>query len=269
MKKLSKSFYAEPTLKVAKELLGKYIVRKIGNKKLEGKIIETEAYIGPRDKASHAYKGKITPRNKAEYLIGGHIYIYLVYGMHWQLNISTSKVGKPECVLIRALDLNLKDLASGPGKLCRYLKLDKSFYAEDLTKSKKIWLEDRGVKVKPSQITATKRIGIDYAGPYWSKIKWRFLLKSEENWSDYITKHSFALDLEKGVFTWNNPRRIAKSLKMSAEASLRRKGTPFQSAMSMLNFYINRAGKNLKPARKRILEKAKIELRKLFKTKQD
>jgi len=142
-KKLTRSFYTRPTLKVAKDLLGKYIVRKIGKRKLEGMIIETEAYIGPKDKASHAYGGKITPRNKAEYFIGGHIYIYLVYGMYWQLNISTYKSGKPECVLIRALDSNLKGIADGPGKLCRYLKLDKSFYGEDLTKSKRIWLEDR------------------------------------------------------------------------------------------------------------------------------
>jgi len=83
-------------------------------------------------------------------------------------------------------------------------------------------------------------------------------------WSGYVTKHSFALDLEEGVFTWNDPQRIARSLKKSAEVSLRRKGTPFQSAMSMLNFYINRAGKNLKAERKRILEKTKIELRELF-----
>lgn len=185
-KKLIRSFYTKPTLKIAKELLGKYIVRKIGNKKLEGKIIETEAYIGPQDKASHAYRGKVTPRNKAEYLIGGHIYIYLVYGMYWQLNISTSEAEKPECVLIRALEptlLNTKykilntKLTNGPGKLCRYLKLNKSFYAEDLTKSKRIWLEDRGLKIKPSQIAATKRVGIDYAGPYWANKKWRFLLK--------------------------------------------------------------------------------------------
>ena len=176
-KRLTRGFYTKPTLKVAKELLGKYIVRKIGNKNLEGEIIETEAYIGPQDKASHAYQGKITPRNKAEYLIGGHIYIYLVYGMYWQLNISTSKTGKPECVLIRSLDSNIGNLASGPGKLCRYLKLDKSFYAEDLTKSKRIWLEDRGVKIRPSQIVTTKRVGIDYAGPYWASKKWRFLLK--------------------------------------------------------------------------------------------
>jgi len=89
-------------------------------------------------------------------------------------------------------------------------------------------------------------------------------MKNKRNWSDYVTKNSFALDLEEGVFTWDEPRKIAASLKKSAELSSHRKGTPFQSAMSMLNFYINRAGKNLKPTRKKILEQAKIELRKLF-----
>jgi len=89
--------------------------------------------------------------------------------------------------------------------------------------------------------------------------------KSRKNWSAYVTQHSFALQLEEGVFTWDNPKKIAQSLKKSAEKSSNRKGTPFQSAMSMLNFYINRAGRNLKPERKRILEQAKIELRKIFK----
>ena len=83
-----------------------------------------------------------------------------------------------------------------------------------------------------------------------------------KNWSAYVNKHSFALELEQGVFTWDDPHKIAQSLKKSAEKSSRRKGTVFQSAMSMLNFYINRAGKNLKPERKRILKRAKIELRK-------
>ncbi len=83
-------------------------------------------------------------------------------------------------------------------------------------------------------------------------------------WSEAVTKHSVALDLEEGVFTWKDPAKIATSLKRSAEDSSRRKGTPFQSAMSMLSFYINRAGKNLDPTQKEILEKAKIELRKLF-----
>jgi len=141
--------------------------------------LKPKAYIGPQDKASRAYKGKITPRNQIEYDIGGHIYIYLVYGMYWQLNITTNTAGKPECVLIRALE-PLGDnpkITNGPGKLCRWLQVDKSFYGEDLTQSSKIWLEDRGLTIKPSQIAATARIGIDYAGPYWSRRKWRFVLR--------------------------------------------------------------------------------------------
>ncbi len=204
IKKLSRKFYTRPTLIVAKELLGKYLVRpirkssisngvkKIVTKKLAGKIVETEAYIGPEDRASHAFKGKITERNKTEYLTGGHIYIYLCYGMYWQLNITTEKAGRPECVLIRALEplgekARLEKIASGPGKLCRWMKLDKSFDKEDLTKSKRIWLEDpapeqarygagRGIKIKKSDIVATKRIGIDYAGS-WAKKPWRFYIK--------------------------------------------------------------------------------------------
>jgi DNA-3-methyladenine glycosylase len=184
---LNRSFYTRDTIIVAKELLGKYIVRKIGKKTLAGKIIETEAYIGPKDKASHAYNGKITPRNKVEYLAGGYIYIYLVYGMYWQLNVVTAGAGKPECALIRAMDLGR--LTDGPGKVCRYLKLNKSFYGEDLTESKRIWLENpapeqarcgasRGENGARSKIIATKRIGIDYAGHYWSRRKWRFVLKT-------------------------------------------------------------------------------------------
>ncbi|MDP3012112.1 MAG: DUF3175 domain-containing protein [Candidatus Hydromicrobium sp.] len=91
----------------------------------------------------------------------------------------------------------------------------------------------------------------------------------KKNWSAEVTRNSFALDLEEGLFTWNDPKKIAISLKRSAEDSIRRKTTPFQSAMSMLNFYINRAGKNLNPTRnptrKKILEQAKVELRKLYK----
>ena len=87
----------------------------------------------------------------------------------------------------------------------------------------------------------------------------------KEYWSGKVTETSFALDLEEGVFTWDDPKKIALSLKRSAEVSTRRKANPFQSAMNMLNLYINRAGRNLKPERKKILEQAKIELRNLFK----
>lgn len=191
MQKLGRKFFTRDTLAIAKEMLGKYIVRKDGEKTIAGKIVETEAYIGPQDRASHAYKGKRTKRNEAEYSIGGHIYIYLVYGMHWQLNISTGCAGVPECVLIRAIEpaveivknknqklKTIKILTNGPGKLCRYLKVDKSFYGVDVCQSKKIWLENAGIKVKKSEIISAPRAGIDYAGPYWAGRKWRFYLKN-------------------------------------------------------------------------------------------
>ena len=86
----------------------------------------------------------------------------------------------------------------------------------------------------------------------------------KKDWSGSVTKNSFALDLDEGVFTWSDPKKIAGSLKNSAENSLRRKAKPFQSAMSMLNFYINRAGKNLPANQKKVLSAAKIELRRAF-----
>jgi len=89
-------------------------------------------------------------------------------------------------------------------------------------------------------------------------------MKKKNYWSEKVTKQSNALDLEKGIFTWKKPRKIAASLKSSTESSLRRRGTPFQSAMSMINFYINRAGKNLSSERKKVLQQAKVELRKLY-----
>ena len=199
--KLQREFYTRDTLLVAKELLGKYIVRRIGKRFLVGKIVETEAYIGPKDKASHSYQWKVTKRNLAEFLEGGHVYIYLCYGMYWQLNITTSENCTPECVLIRAIEpiikskdfgnskyqapnpkqilnskLRIKNIASGPGKLCKWLKLDKSFYGEDLVTSKRIWLEE-GKKIPPSKIITTKRIGIDYAGK-WKDKPWRFYIKN-------------------------------------------------------------------------------------------
>lgn len=186
-KRLKREFFVRPTLEVCKEILGKIIIRKYKNKEIIGKIVEVEAYIGPKDKASHSYKGKITKRNRAEYLIGGHIYIYLVYGMYFQLNITTYIEGRPECFLIRALEpiKNIKDRkASGPGKLCKALKLNKSFYGEDIVCSKRIWIEDWGIKIKSKDIKKAPRIGIDYAGPFWSKIPWRFYIKN----NPYVSK---------------------------------------------------------------------------------
>lgn len=182
--KLKKSFYARPALTVAKAILGKYIVRVWRRRKIVGKIVEVEVYYSARDRASHAFGGKITRRNRAEYLEGGHIYIYLVYGMHWQFNLSTGPHGHPECLLVRAVEpvQGFKDReGSGPGKFCRVFKLDKSFYGEDLAASKRLWLEDNKEKFKMKRCP---RIGIDYAGPYWAKIPWRFYIKD----NPYVSK---------------------------------------------------------------------------------
>jgi len=200
------------------------IVRPYRGRLLRGIINETEAYIGPHDKAAHSYlhperapqrwhhkfeegmlrhagsqpqeifarwaarNAKITLRNIAEYLEGGHIYIYMVYGMHWELNFSTAGESAPECVLIRSvipmdaqgsLDLDKLPLANGPGKLCTYLKLDDSFYAEDATCSERVWLEDAGISVPPRAIKKGPRIGIAYAGKEWAAKPWRFLVEPE------------------------------------------------------------------------------------------
>ena len=184
-KRIPRQFYNRPTLIVAKDLLGKYLVRKVGQKELAGKIVEIEAYIGPKDRAAHTHSGKITQRNKTVYLEGGRAYIYLCYGINWMLNLTTRKKGIPECILIRALEPSLErygdsqelnNLTNGPGKLCRWLRLDKTFDEEDLVRSKKFWLEDRGEEIKKSQIVTAKRIGIDYAG-IWAEKPWRFFLR--------------------------------------------------------------------------------------------
>ncbi len=181
--RLKRDFFERETLKVAREMLGKFLTVN----ERTGKITEVEAYMGHQDRASHTFSGKITKRNKLVYKGAGFVYIYLVYGMYWQFNITTNVLKKPECVLIRGVlpvegfDKNLSEkerikLANGPGKLCRWLGLNKSFYGEDITKSGKIKLENRGEGIKRKDIVATSRIGIDYAGEDKDK-PWRFCLK--------------------------------------------------------------------------------------------
>lgn len=189
-RKISRSFFTRPALVVARDMIGKYIVRSFRGRKIIGKIVEVEVYYGVRDRASHAFGGKVTKRNKAEYLKGGYVYIYLVYGMHWQFNISTGEAGHPECILIRAVEpiqgFRGRE-GSGPGKFCKVFKLDKSFYGKDLTRSKKLWLEDTPEKIK---VKRGPRIGIDYAGPYWSKIPWRFYAADNHFVSKLKTNYS-------------------------------------------------------------------------------
>jgi len=192
-KKLSRQFYRQPTLKVAKALLGKYLVRRIGQQKLVGRIVETEAYLGYQDEASHAF-GKITARNEIMFALAGFWYVYLIYGIFSCLNIVTEKKGFPAAVLIRALEpiegigtmkrlrkkSNLRDLSSGPGKLCQALKIDRS-----LNKTKAfgqnccLWIEQRK-EPNNFKIGSSGRIGVDYAGPYWASRPWRFFIKNNQ-----------------------------------------------------------------------------------------
>lgn len=170
--RLNSHFYQSDVLEVAPLLLGKTLVRRFEDGEEKRVIItEVEAYRGIDDLGCHASKG-MTKRNKVMFSRGGLVYVYLIYGMYWMFNVVTSVENDPQAVLVRGVTG-----ANGPGKLTRLLAIDKSFYGEDLVTSNRLWLEDTGVS--PSFIT-TPRIGIDYAGPYWSKVPWRFVLKESK-----------------------------------------------------------------------------------------
>lgn len=161
---LPRKFYARHTLKVAEDLLGRFLVREYRGKIWRGLITEIEAYIGEDDLACHASRGK-TPRTEVMYGEPGRAYVYLIYGMYHCLNLVTEGKDYPAAVLIRGLRVENVDSrkTNGPGKLCRFLKIDKKLNKWDLTKGKKLWLEHRKPQNKCPKIMKTKRIGIDYA----------------------------------------------------------------------------------------------------------
>lgn len=166
--RLNRSFFNRPTTIVACRLLGKYLVRKVNNRIIKARIIETEAYCGTKDLACHASKG-LTPRTKVMFGQPGHAYVYMIYGMYYCFNIVTGKEGYPAAVLIRGVE-GLR----GPGVLCRELKIDKRLSGIDICTSGELWVEE-GEKIKPTEIKKGKRIGVDYAGKYRNK-SWRFFL---------------------------------------------------------------------------------------------
>jgi DNA-3-methyladenine glycosylase len=173
MKKLlSKDFFDRPGLVVARELLGKYLVRQAGSREIAVMITEVETYGGPGDLASHARFGNLG-RSKPMWERGGTIYVYFCYGVHWMLNVVVGEAGEPGAVLIRGVEG-----ASGPGRLTKLLKIDKKLNGIPLGKKSGLWIEDRGVKVSPKDIKKTPRIGVTYAGD-WAKKPWRFVLKKK------------------------------------------------------------------------------------------
>jgi len=187
--KINRSFYEQSTVEVARRLIGKYLVRRHPDGTTIGRIVETEAYVGPQDKACHASRGR-TRRTEIMFGPAGHAYVYFVYGVHHMLNIVTEGVDFPAAVLIRALEPEMgidlmqlrrgprkrHDLCSGPGKLCQAFEIDRSLNGGDVC-GKVLYLEDRGEP--PSGVVATPRVGVEYAGK-WKHKPWRFLIPGNE-----------------------------------------------------------------------------------------
>ncbi len=164
--RLPREFYIRDVLDVAPDLIGKSLVLKNSSGSCSRyHFTEVEAYRGIEDKSCHASKGK-TSMTSVMFGNGGHLYVYLIYGMYRMLNIVTGTAGEPQAVLIRGAG----DIC-GPGKLTNKLGIDKTFYGEDLVTSERIWIEDMGIK---PVFKTGPRIGIDYAGDYWKSVPWRY-----------------------------------------------------------------------------------------------
>lgn len=178
---LLQKFFNRPTLIVAYELLGKYLVRKYRDKTIPLIITEVEAYDGPHDLASHASHGQ-TPRTKIMFGQAGQFYIYFTYGMHWLLNIVAGPEGYPAAVLIRAgkyYDPKKQTwiLVNGPARLTKFLRITGAQNGKIAGHETGLWFEDCGVRVGAKDVVAGKRIGVDYAGPIWKNKPYRFNLK--------------------------------------------------------------------------------------------
>lgn len=180
-KVLKENFFERPTLEVAQGLLGKYLVCRVGKKKIAAMITEVEAYDGPHDKASHASRG-LTKRNAPMFGPAGYWYVYFTYGMHWLANIVTCEKGYPAAVLIRGVEISGRR-TSGPARVTKLLEIGKAQNGKSASRATGLWIEDRGVRIPRTHIKRAPRIGVPYAGPVWAKKRWRF----------YIEKASLAL----------------------------------------------------------------------------
>lgn len=170
--KLPRAFYARETLTVARELLGMHLVHRGPAGLQVGRIVETEAYKGPKDLAAHSSRGR-TSRTEVMFGPPGHAYVYLIYGFWHCLNFVTADNGVPHAVLLRGLEpiSGIDDTTHGPGLLCRALHIDKSLNGADLVRSE-LWVE-KPVDYRKPRVERATRIGVDYAGD-WAKKPWRF-----------------------------------------------------------------------------------------------
>jgi DNA-3-methyladenine glycosylase len=170
---LTQRFFNRPTLEVTRDLLGKYLLRRVGQKTQALCLTELEAYDGFEDKASHAHRGQ-TPRNQIMFGPAGTWYVYLVYGMYWMLNLVTGPKNYPAAVLIRGVEGIV-----GPGRLTKFLHIDRALNGKKAHPKNALWLESRDAAIPDSQIITTPRIGVDYAGPLWSQKHYRFVLQTK------------------------------------------------------------------------------------------
>ena len=187
---IQKDFYErDDVVLIARELLGTVLHTRIDNALTTGMIVETEAYCGSIDRASHAFPNRKTKRNHIMFDSGGKAYVYLIYGIHHLFNIVTNRSGAPDAVLIRALQpiqgietmMRRRDkssserITSGPGSLSQAMAIDLDLYGEDL-QGNKVWLEYSGNGRNPREVVQTTRIGVEYAGED-AKLPWRFYYK--------------------------------------------------------------------------------------------
>ena len=180
MRRLKRDFFARSTLEVARDLIGARLVRRIGSEVLSGRIVETEAYHGPDDQASHARRGP-TPRARIMFGPPGRAYVYLIYGMHHCLNVVTGEEGFPSAVLIRGLDdlEGARGNALGPGRLTRLFQIRvETHNGCDLTHpDSDLWIEE--AETPRPRFVQTPRVGVDYAGE-WAKRPWRWVVPKED-----------------------------------------------------------------------------------------
>jgi DNA-3-methyladenine glycosylase len=171
-RKLTRDFYARPTLTIARELIGLHLVHDDAGTLRTGRIVETEAYRGPQDLAAHSSRGR-TARTEVMFGPPGHAYVYFIYGFWNCLNVVTGGVGTPHAVLLRALEplSGLTQKTSGPGLLCRAMGIDRRLNGIDLT-ANTLWIEEPRQRA-PVRIARSTRIGVDYAGA-WAMRPWRF-----------------------------------------------------------------------------------------------
>ncbi|HXE41400.1 MAG TPA: DNA-3-methyladenine glycosylase [Candidatus Baltobacteraceae bacterium] len=174
MQKLPRAFYDRDTIVVAKELLGKFLIHKSGGIERMGRIVETEAYLGPHDLAAHSARG-LTERTKVMFGPPGHAYVYFIYGMYFCMNVVTEREGHASAVLLRAIEpvKNLEGRTCGPGLLCRAMKIDKQLNGHDLLSDDFYIAESKSEKFS---IVKRPRIGVDYA-KHWAKRHLRFYIK--------------------------------------------------------------------------------------------